>query len=75
MVSTNFALFQAKLPMSEIAATINEYRSRHLAELAEVLPVLLYFYFFLLTKYCLTYLPYASDLRWGPKHMFLHAVM
>ncbi|KAK9901467.1 hypothetical protein M0R45_002098 [Rubus argutus] len=29
-------LAQAKLPMSEIAATINEYRSRHLAELAEL---------------------------------------
>ncbi|KAH0980309.1 hypothetical protein GBA52_007486 [Prunus armeniaca] len=29
-------LAQAKLPMSEIAATINEYRSRHLAELTEL---------------------------------------
>ncbi|PON52892.1 Glutathione-regulated potassium-efflux system protein KefB [Parasponia andersonii] len=29
-------LAQAKLPMSEIAATINEFRSRHLAELAEL---------------------------------------
>lgn len=28
--------FQAKLPMSEIAATINEFRSRHLSELTEV---------------------------------------
>ncbi|XP_052193091.1 K(+) efflux antiporter 2, chloroplastic-like [Diospyros lotus] len=29
-------LAQAKLPMSEIAATINEFRSRHLAELTEL---------------------------------------
>ncbi|XP_031503599.1 K(+) efflux antiporter 1, chloroplastic-like [Nymphaea colorata] len=29
-------LAQAKLPMSEIAATINEFRSRHLSELAEL---------------------------------------
>lgn len=29
--------FKAKLPMSEIAATINEFRSRHLSELTEVL--------------------------------------
>lgn len=29
-------LFQAKLPMSEIAATINEFRTRHLSELTEV---------------------------------------
>ncbi|KAM2157162.1 hypothetical protein ACFX1R_042766 [Malus domestica] len=29
-------LAQAKLPMSEIASTINEYRSRHLAELTEL---------------------------------------
>lgn len=28
--------FQAKLPMSEIAATINEFRTRHLSELTEV---------------------------------------
>lgn len=27
---------QVKLPASEIAATINEFRSRHLAELTEV---------------------------------------
>ncbi|KAE9445556.1 hypothetical protein C3L33_22546, partial [Rhododendron williamsianum] len=29
-------LAQAKLPMSEIAATINEFRSRHLSELTEL---------------------------------------
>ncbi|GFZ06772.1 K+ efflux antiporter 2 [Actinidia rufa] len=29
-------LAQAKLPMSEIAATINEFRSRHLCELTEL---------------------------------------
>jgi hypothetical protein len=29
-------VFQAKLPMSEIAATVNEFRNRHLSELTEV---------------------------------------
>ncbi|KAE8703679.1 K(+) efflux antiporter 2 [Hibiscus syriacus] len=34
-------LAQAKLPTSEIAATINEFRSRHLAELTDILPLTL----------------------------------
>lgn len=44
--------FQAKLPTAEIAATINEFRTRHLSELSEVhekqsQAVLLYYIIFM----------------------------
>jgi hypothetical protein len=37
--------------MSEIAATINEFRTRHLSELTEVINAVSFYVFFLLLKF------------------------